>query len=127
LDSPSNGEEWVRAFDRASERDYFMYMNENLKKTEVEKSDMARLMVLHKSLLVRTTTEDCIQDFLIFGSQLWEIAARFISDFCRCERCSWRRKAMNWKIWKGVGVDLADETNFRLAALKEPQTADTAS
>jgi len=24
--------------------------------------------------------------------------------------------------WKGVGVDLADETQFRLAALKEPQT-----
>ena len=118
---PSSSKEWVRALDRAAERDYYMYMNEQLQKAEVEKSDMGRLMELHKSLQKRNSVQECIQDFLEFGSKLLGDCGAIYLKTLPLRKILSATHGHQLDNWKGIGVNLADENDFSWAALQEPQ------
>lgn len=118
---PASAKEWVRALDRASERDYYMYMNEQMQKVEAQTSELGRLTELHKSLQKRTSAADCIQDFLEFGSNLLkECGAVYLRSFPLRKILS-ATAACRMDNWKGIGVNLAEETEFEWSSLQEPQ------
>jgi diguanylate cyclase (GGDEF)-like protein len=118
---PASSREWVRAIDRASERDYYMYMNEQLQKAEAEKSDMGRLMELHRSLQKRTGMQECIQDFLEFGSRLLGDCGAIYLKSVPMRKILSATHGHNVENWKGIGVNLANESHFTWEALQEPQ------
>lgn len=121
LTPATSAKEWIRAFDRACERDYYMYMNEQLQQVEVERSDMRRLMALHQQLRTRTNAQDCIQDFLEFGSGLLgDCSAVYLRSF-PLRKILAATQAQGLLDWKGIGVNLADDPDFVWSALKEPQ------
>lgn len=118
----ASAREWIRALDRACERDYYMYMNEQLQKVEVERSDMGRLMALHQQLRTRTNAQDCVQDFLDFGAEmLGDCSAIYLRSFPlrKVLAATHGRRLLDWK---GIGVNLADDPNFIWASLKDPQS-----
>ena len=122
---PSTSKEWIKALDRAAERDYFMYMNEQLQKGSAGPNlDLAQLVDLHKVLTTRTSANECIQDFLSFGSKLLGDCGALYLRFLPLRKILTASQAHNVLAhqWKGIGIDLSEDPEFRWPMLREPQS-----
>lgn len=121
---PTTSKEWIKALDRAAERDYFMYMNEQLQKGAAPNLDLAQLVDLHKELTTRQAVAECLQDFLAFGSKLLGDCGALYLRFLPLRKILTAAQAHNVLAhqWKGIGIDLSEDPEFRWPMLREPQS-----
>jgi diguanylate cyclase (GGDEF)-like protein len=129
---PVTAKEWIKALDRATERDYFMYMNEQLKLTAGKgpSTDTRRVLDLHRLLMSRNSVSECIQDFISFGSSILSGSGGDIGGDCGAvyfrfmpmRRLLSATHGCNLEDdWKGLGIDLSQEPDFHAPMLREPQ------
>lgn len=121
---PVSAREWVKALDRASERDYFMYMNEQLKNTDDKENTAVGWMDFQKRIMARGTPNECLHDFLEFGSHLFGGCGALFLKYHTLRKVLTAAQALKLPNdqWKGVGVDFNTVPDFRWTSLLDPQS-----
>lgn len=123
--SPSvHAMEWTKSFDRAMERDYFMYMNEQLQSQSPSAPNLGGLSDLVLSLEKRHNAMDCIKDYLQFGSDTMNGCGALFMRFHGIKKVLATVMGHNISevVWKGTGVDFSQDVEFHWPQLREPQT-----
>jgi diguanylate cyclase (GGDEF)-like protein len=121
---PIGSKEWVKALDRASERDYFMYMVEQKQSAAPMGLDFSGLAKLQQELAARANATDCVNDLMEFGSALFGGCGALYLKYHSARRVLTAVSAveLDAKVWKGTGVDLSEDTKFRWPDLREPRS-----
>lgn len=122
--SPSSANEWIRALDRAAERDYFMYLNEQLSQSAGVSSDGNSFVDFLRRMDGKKTLDECVRELMHAGSdRLGKTGAVFLRYLAS-------RKVLTAAVavdlpnvqWQGAGIDFHDDPGFKLMHLREPRS-----